>query len=144
MGGMDEMKRARNVALKSMLRQPARTLLLMVLIALSAFAFVLRTVEYTAVRSHVMEIGDDFHTVGFVQHPHGGHGDVSHVADILLESGFLETDSRHITLEGILGDMTVIDYIGMSQGLPDALQLRITDAYFYGVIYETLLSRGVY
>ncbi|MCL2619974.1 MAG: ABC transporter permease [Defluviitaleaceae bacterium] len=138
------MKRARNVALKSMLRQPARTLLLMVLVALSAFAFVLRTVEYIAVRSHITEIGDDFHTVGFVQHPEGGHGDVSHVADILLESGFLETESRHIALEGILDDFTVIEYLGMIRSLPDNLQPRITDAYFYGVVYETIWSRGVY
>ncbi|MCL2854503.1 MAG: ABC transporter permease [Defluviitaleaceae bacterium] len=138
------MRKNVNVIIKSMLRQPMRTFLLIFLIALGTFTFVLRTVEYLAVRAHIMEIGDDFRTVGFVQHPHGGHGDVAHVADILWKSGFLETENRNITFEGILADMTVIDYLGMQRDLPDASQSRITDAYFYGVIYETIWSQGVH
>ncbi|MCL2855309.1 MAG: ABC transporter permease [Defluviitaleaceae bacterium] len=125
----------RNVTLKSMLRQPMRTLLLVVLMALGAFAFVLRTVEYIVVRNQILEIADTYHTVGFIQPEDGVHMDISPVVDLLWESGFLATEDRRQVFEGILQGMHNMDTMGMWRGVADdAEQLRISDAYFYATI----------
>jgi len=113
-----------------------RTLLLVLLIALGAFAFVLRTVEYMVVREQLLEIGDTYHTVGFIQHPDGGHGNISRVVDELWDSGFLATEDRRLVFEATMQNHNNADMVGMLQGLPDENQARLSDAYFYGTVVE--------
>jgi len=120
-----------------MMRQPARTLLLMLLIALSAFVFVLRTVEYVVVSNQLNEIGEGFSITGFIQHPDGGHGNVSHAAAIMAESGFIAQEDRRRVFEGTIFNRTTADISGMVRGVGDDVhQLRLTDVYFYGLILD--------
>ena len=85
----------------------------MLLLSLAAFIFVLRTTEYIIVSEHISNITDNQNVVGFVQHPHGGHNDISHVADILWESGFLYSEDRRKGFEAVLRDGANVGISGM-------------------------------
>ena len=56
-----------NIYITSMRRQPIRTIILVVLMALAAFTFVVRTVEYVIVRRQLYEIAGHYRSIGFIQ-----------------------------------------------------------------------------
>jgi hypothetical protein len=89
----------KNIFAKSMLRQPIRSLLIILLIAAAAFAFVVRAAEYSAIRNHFL--GADYHAVGFVDGV-GPLDDISHIADFLSDSPHMGMEDRRHSAVGVL------------------------------------------
>ncbi|MCL2572727.1 MAG: ABC transporter permease [Defluviitaleaceae bacterium] len=121
----------KNIFLKSMLRQPMRTGLLVLLIALASFAFFLRTVEFVAVRAEIRALEGNFRTIGTVQ-ADDYWADASAVADILENSSFVRYVDRMLGIEGILLNMHSPD-LG---GRPIEEPTRLTDAIFAAVVVD--------
>lgn len=123
-----------NIYIKSMLRQPVRTLLLFLLIGLAAYVFVMRAVEYVAVERHIEIIGANYRSIGFV--PTGHHlDDVSAGAEILRNSPHVAQEDKRRQIEGVLHDFYSPDVMGMQPGLPMEDQLRLGTTYFYAELH---------
>jgi len=95
----------KNLFLKSMLRQPVRTLLLVLLIAASSFAFVTRVTEFAIVREQINGMTGFFQTVGFLTHRDGNTADVSAALEYIAQSPYVTFYDRRRGLEGRLTDM---------------------------------------
>ncbi|MCL2572728.1 MAG: ABC transporter permease [Defluviitaleaceae bacterium] len=121
----------KNIFLKSMLRQPVRTGLLVLLIALASFAFFLRTVEFVAVRAEIRALEGNFRAIGTVL-ADDYWADVSLVADILENSPFVRYVDRMPGVEGILLNMYSPD-LG---GRPIEEPTRLADAIFAAVVVD--------
>jgi len=88
-----------------MLRQPIRSMLLVLLIATASFAFVVRVVEYMVVRDRIIEIADFFHNVGVLSHRDGITADVSSLIEYIANSPYVARYDRRRGFEGNLIDM---------------------------------------
>jgi len=88
-----------------MLRQPIRSMLLVLLIATASFAFVVRAVEYGVVSDRISEISDFFHNVGTLTHRDGITADVSEAAQWIAQSPYVSFYDRRRGFEGTLTDM---------------------------------------
>ena len=137
----------KNIFTKTMLRQPLRTAVLVILIALAAFLFVLRTVEYYLVRSQISLIGESYRTVGFISHPYI-FGDVTEAAAILTQSPYVAREDYRRAAEGFLVDMHNADFIGMHVQVTSSRsarhnQQRMTETYFIAYLQniETTTTR---
>ena len=95
----------KNIFIKSMLRQPVRSALLIILIATVSFAFVLRTVEYTIVSNQISQISGFFQSVGILSHRDGITADVSPAIDIIAQSPYVAFYDRRRGFEGTLDNM---------------------------------------
>ena len=96
----------KNTFLKSALRQPLRTLVLMLLIGVAAFAFVLRAVEYMVVDEQITEISFHYRAIGALQATRDNPDrNATMVANILTESPFVRLDDRRFAVEGLLVDL---------------------------------------
>ena len=127
----------KNIFLKSAIRQYIFTSILMLLIGVAAFSFVLRTVEYVAVRAEFERLGDTFRSVGYVRDPMGmWWNDVSKAADLLDNSPMVGFSERRVGVEGFLINQFNADIGGMAPWLPREQQLRINDAIFEGILLE--------
>ena len=135
----------KNVFFISMLKQPLRTAILVVLIALASFAFFLRTVEYVVVERQLTALGELYRSVGFVR-PRGGFwSDISPAVDILENSPRVAYSDRRMSLEGILSypsQMFSPDVGGLIPNMPRNNQLRIADAVFYGTVDYISITPG--
>ena len=105
----------KNIYIKTMLRQPVRTILLFLLIGLAAFAFTLRAVEFVSVSRHVDAIGANYRSIGVLM-PQAvpgfspvPHGDVSAGAEILANSPMVQFEDRRRHLEASLVSTTRIN-----------------------------------
>lgn len=96
----------KNIFIKSMARQPIRTLLLALLIATASFAFVVRVTEYIIVRDQIANVSRFFQTVGFLSHRDGNTGDVSEAIEYIASSPHVAFYDRRRGLEGNLVGMT--------------------------------------
>ena len=122
----------KNIFLKSTIRQYVHTLILMALIGVAAFAFVLRTVEYIAVRSELERLGNHYRSTGFIRHPDFWQ-DVSEAAALLEESGYLSFSERRFSVEGLLRNMYNADIAGIPHfGARDGTPLRDSAAIMRG------------
>ena len=93
----------KNVFIKSMLRQPVRFAVLVVLIAAAAFAFTMRMTEYMIVSDKIDTIARFYRSVGFLR-----RADTSHVlegADIVANSPHVAFEDRRRGAQGRLVDM---------------------------------------
>ena len=126
---INEMKT--NIYIKSILRQPIRTLLLFLLIGLASYAFVLRAVEYITISQHIDNIAANYRTIGFLLRD-TPYADVSEGAQILANSPDVGFEDRRRQIEAIAHDLHSPDTFGMTPGLPVEDQLRFSVTYFYG------------
>ena len=126
----------KNIFLKSMLRQPVRTGLLILLIGLASFAFFLRTVEYVTVRAEIRSLGGIYRSIGLIRAA-DYWADVSEAAAIIENSPFVRHTERRVGVEGILQDMYSPDFAGRVQWLPDEAQTRVNDALFTATLLST-------
>jgi len=136
----------KNIFIKSMLRRPLRTGLLVALIALATFAFVLRTVEFVIVRSQIMATAGEYRTLGFINHPEW-FGDISEGIELISSSPYIARTHRRRAAEGILVDMLNADFSGMRptlaqrrggrENLP-----RLTEAYIYAYVLDIWGQQG--
>ena len=124
-----------NIYVKSMLRQPVRTFLLFLLIALAAYTFVLRAVEYASVSQHIDAIAANYRAIGFLP-AETDFTDVSAAANILRDSPQVGREDRRRMLEGIAHDFFVPDVMGMNRGVAMENQWRFTGTLFYGEVDE--------
>lgn len=95
----------KNVFIKSMLRQPIRAMLLVLLMAAASFAFVMRAVEYIVVNDRISEISALFQTVGVLSHRDGITADASEAIEFIAESPYVSFYDRRRGFEGTLVDM---------------------------------------
>ena len=130
----------KNIYIKSMGRQPLRTLLLMLLIATASFTFVMRTTEYILIRNQISEMSLFFHTVGTLSHRDGVAADVSAAIDIIAESPFVSSYDRRRGFEGTLVDMKNA-YLDGSRYWRAAWAYRYLQDDFFGREYITFLPR---
>jgi len=95
----------KNIYIKSMLRQPFRSLLMVLLIATASFTFVVRAVEFIIVRDRIAEMSAFFHTVGFLSHRDEYVADVSQAIEVIAQSPYVSSYDRRRGFEGVLVDM---------------------------------------
>jgi len=95
----------KNIFIKSMLRQPVRSALLILLIATASFAFVLRAVEYTIINNQISQISGFFQSVGVLSHRDGITADVSPAIDVIAQSPYVSFYDRRRGFEGTLDNM---------------------------------------
>jgi hypothetical protein len=136
----------KNVFIKSMLRQPLRTTLLVVLIGLATFAFVLRTAEFVIVRQQIYATADYYRTTGFIGHPLQ-FGDVSVGIEVLAENPFIAYEDSRRAAEGIMSDMLNADVGGMRHTMANTRaarlqQPRLTEAIFYAYVEYSLAHQS--
>ena len=89
-----------------MLRQPVRTLLLVLLIAAASFAFVLRAVEFIVVRERIAEISGFFRSVGVLSHRDGIETDVTDVIEYIAGNRYVADVDMRRGFEANLDGMT--------------------------------------
>jgi len=88
-----------------MMRQPLRTLLLVLLIVAASFSLVIRAVEYIAVRDQIDKISDFFSGVGTLSHRDGITVDVSEAIAYLSNNRYIGFYDRRRGFEGTLQNM---------------------------------------
>jgi len=134
----------KNIFLMSLLRQPLRSLLLILLISLASFGFVLRMVEYTVVRSQINVIARHYRTVGLIQ-TQSPFGDATAAAEILENSPFVNFIEYRPSVQGILQDMRNTDIQGTFPWIPVNMRPSRSDFFFYGYPREIVQTDyGVY
>ena len=119
----------RNLYITSMLRQPARTTLVVVLLLLASFSFFLRTVEFIAVRDEIHQLSTLFRTIGTVR-GENYWSDVSYAAAIIEQSPFVGFSEQRVAVEAELLDMLTPDISGMWRGMPLQKQARLNENLF--------------
>ena len=127
----------RNTFIKSMLRQPIRTAVIIILMAATAFAFVMRSAEYFVVKDQIESIGKFYRSIGYLQNSGGRsiYNDVSTGAQYLTNSKHIEfTDERRAAV-GYLHDITNSRF-GGGQPEYNFRTRHHTDAYLYGELID--------
>ena len=125
----------KNVFIKSILRQPVRSLLLFLLIGIASFAFIMRTVEYIVIHRHIHEIGRNYRAVGFLR-AEDELADITDAADFLANSPFMGYEDRRRRFEGVLQNEYSPDVAGMHRHLPREERRLYTAAFFYAQVEE--------
>ena len=136
----------KNIFIKSMLRQRLRTILLVGLIGLAAFAFVLRTVEFLVVRGQIMEAAQFYRTTGFINHP-ALFGDVTEGIELIADSPHISFSDSRRSAQGFLQGILNADISGLHHQTPAFRTARyilptITEAYFYATLLELVPVGG--
>ncbi|MCL2014954.1 MAG: FtsX-like permease family protein [Defluviitaleaceae bacterium] len=132
----------KNVYLKSMLRQPGRTFLLMLLIATVVFAVVLRMSEYINMDDHIAQIAATYTSIGVLQ-ADTQLADVSQSADMVASSEFVGFEDRRRFAEGLMADGI---FSADMSGMPSNFQMdgfidfhnqpRLTETIFLGFLWQ--------
>lgn len=138
----------KNVYTKSVLRQPVYTLILAFLIFVATFGFVLRSVEFIAVRQQIYTISDYFESIGFLRGT-SAFDDVNVGADFLENSPYISIADRRRVVEGVLQDVlnsATADPWGVhSSRNAEILGIEIQegprDVFFYGELVNKVESR---
>ena len=133
----------KNILLKSMLRQPLKTGLLVLLIFLASFAFFLRTVEFVTVHSEILELGNLYETNVAVR-AETYYADVSLAAEILENSDLVGFVDRRIAVEAVLHDLETPDRTGMVWGLPREEQARVSEVIFVGTVTDDFINSSTH
>ena len=126
----------KNVFLKSMIRQPIHSFLLILLIGLASFAFVMRTAEFMIVRNQISQISAHYRSVGFLQH-HLNMGDVSYGADLLSDDINIASEDRRRAFEGFMEGILSANVAGSFRFAPRETHTRLNDAFFLRNCYRT-------
>ena len=127
----------RNIFTKSTLRQTVRSALLGLLLMVSAFLFVMRSVEYIVINEQISEISGFFRPVGFLGHP-GDYfmNDVRPSAEIVSSSPYVDFNDRRRLIEAVLLDMPNTGSVGNFRGSIGRDVLTPEDAFFYGTLTQ--------
>jgi ABC-type antimicrobial peptide transport system permease subunit len=128
----------KNVFIKSMMRQPLRTVLLVVLIGLASFAFVFRTAEFLIVRRQIYDTGAHYRTTGFLSHPYL-MGDIREGMELLSGHPLIGFEDKRRGAEAFIHGMDNTDIRGMLEqvhgfGSMRNEQPRLNEVFFYAYI----------
>ena len=128
-----------NPFLKSILRQPIRTLLMVLIIATATFALVARVTEYVIVSTEINRIEGLYRAIGNLvpispENVLRDH-DVTHAAEILANSPLVAFEDRRVFTQGILRDVMNVSSqdLRFSPSLA-GLDVRSNEYYFYGTV----------
>ena len=124
-----------NVIIKSMLRQPMRTALLSLIIAIASFMFVLRAMEFIVVRGRISVISQLFQTqsVGILTHRDGPQVDISQAIELISQNPYVAFYDRRRGFEGNL--------IGMQNAYSFGSRYWMSSLFYNNARYE-FTSRG--
>ena len=126
-----------NVYMKSMLRQPVRTFILALLVALAAFAIISRWVEYVIVVEETARLEELYRPAGRLQNLRSLEDGVAQGVDIIAESPYLHFGDRRRFAQGVtVGHTPNISGQSNLFTLEQMMQWGIfaTDVYFYGTV----------
>jgi hypothetical protein len=132
--------------IKLMARQPVITALLVLLITISSFVFVMRSVEYMVVTEQIDEISSFYRSIIFITHDDDPMVpvDVTDAANIIAQSDQVAFEDRRRSAEGVLQDgLLNFNVLGMicSRLIPDINDSRqhvLTDSFFYGELVDVI------
>ncbi|MCL2592332.1 MAG: hypothetical protein FWD82_03105 [Defluviitaleaceae bacterium] len=125
----------KNVFVKSMFRQIVKSILLMVIIAIVAFAFVLRATEYILVRNQIEGIANSYNTIGFLQGRHS-LDDISDGARAIGSSPHVRLEQQRRTAEGVMQGVLSGDVAGMNMAIPFEQQNRQSISMIIGTLID--------
>ena len=128
----------KNVFLKSILRQPLRALLLVVLVGVAAFAFVARATEYIIVTNEIARIESFYRSVGVLspinpQNITDSH-DVTAAAQVVGASRYVAFQDARVFTQGVLADRTntISNLVAFNHLTPamEGIDIVAMDMYF--------------
>jgi ABC-type lipoprotein release transport system permease subunit len=133
---------SQNIPLTSSLRQPVRTIFLILLVGAISFAFVSKAVEYIVVLRETERLGGYFRSIGSLERIDGDEmGDISQGAELILGSRYLAYEDRVRYSSGVMPDLwnadtdgVMSDYVGKPAEW--ATGLHVSDFWFYGTLSE--------
>ena len=140
-----------SVILRSMLRQPVQTAILVMIIVISTFMYVARAVEYLVVKECIASLGEYYRTIGYLSGMRGSIDDVTIGAGMVRSSEYVDFEDRRRGAEGILHGMQNADissfnsrhYDFETEEITPLHVFRYTDAFFYGELTGITRNRSV-
>jgi len=131
-----------NIFFKSVLRQPARTILLAALMAVAAFAFVARVTEFAIVNDEINRI-EDYHNAivmlsAITPQDITNDQDVTDAMQIIVDSPLVAYDDPRVFVQGIMHGVTNVTSnfggLGSSYFVPsyEGADIVTMDNYFLG------------
>ena len=125
----------RNVMIKSTLRQPVRTIFLVIIFGLISFAFVSRATEYLVVQRETERLGSFYRSIGrLVTTKPSETWDVSRGAEVVKNSPYVAFEDRQRFTSGIMQGVFNADTDGTfaeSSSLYSNEGVTNTDFWFY-------------
>jgi len=130
-----------NICLKSTLRQPLRTLFLLLLIGLISFAFTSKAVEYLIVQREIDRLGSYYRSIGTLKPIYPDAPDISEGVELIRNSPYLALENPLRFSSGVMEGLYNSDILGYSseRSSPMGQQLRglhNTDIWFYGTLFR--------
>ena len=93
----------KQVSLKASIRQPIRTLIFTLLVAVATFGFVARVVEFTILNNEINRLSQFYRTIGLlVPLDATTTNNVYHAANLIADSPFIEFDDRRVMVQGVM------------------------------------------
>ena len=104
---------SQNIFLRATLRQPLRSIFLIALLGLIAFAFTGKTVEYLIVQRETARLGSYYRSIGSLQLTDNSQNwDVTGGADLIKTSAYLAYQDRRRMSSGVMAGLYNSDYDG--------------------------------
>ena len=124
--------------LKSVLRQPAQSLLLLLLIGLLSAAFTTRTVEYILVQRETARLGAYYRAIGSLQSTNPEEYNYAAGANLIADSKYVALEDRRRSCSGVLHGLYNADIDGRSsdgyEKTPLDFGLHNSDVFVYGEV----------
>ena len=121
----------KNIFFKALIRSKLRSSLLFFLILISSFAFVLRGIEFVAVRSQIHAVAQTYQSIVSFHPTEGFFGDISTAIPIIEQSPYVRFIDDRRPAQAFLTDMTNSDFVGPMSWSPEAGRTS-TEVLFYG------------
>ena len=94
----------KNIFGRSTLRQPVKTVLLVILIGLITFAFISQVMEYLLIRQEIERLGSFYRSIGTVE-PSGGAVQYDSIIKYLHESPYVKMADQACFGSGIMQEV---------------------------------------
>ncbi len=148
-----------NVFLKSSLRQPIRSLLLLVLFGLITFGFITKAVQFVLIQRETGVLGSYYRSIGTLENIEDPVlGDISAGIDLISTSPYFAYGDRRELVSGVMSqfygeNLKLTNSAGVTRDFPEERwpNVHMTDMYFIGeltlkeeVVAENGKSLGYY
>ena len=102
----------KNVCWKSTLRQPMRTLSILLLVGLVSFAFVSRAAEYLIINRETDRLAGYYRGIGVLETVDSNNQDVAKGAEMVARSQYVSYEDKRMYFSGVLQDLYNADVDG--------------------------------
>jgi len=137
-----------NICLKSTLRQPLRTLFLLLLIGLISFAFISKAVEYLIVQREISRLGSYYRSIGSLKPINQDELDISEGVELIKNSPYLAFENPLRFSSGVLEGLYNADIQGYySEDSPIGQLIKglhNSDMWFYGTYYDKKEAKDLF